>query len=121
MKTLSFNEYISQTEATWKVINDILQEKLNQGINGLEWLVMQVEVNERRRESLSQFTKFAERICKRDINQLFTHAITMDSDNFYKNHELNWWITVDEALTFLRILKERDYYTYLDYINQIYR
>lgn len=117
----TFKEYAKRTEATYKAENEILNDKLGQGINGLEWLVLQIKITERKKESLNQFIEFASRIFKKDIHQLFEDAINMNPDNFYDIHEINWWITINEALTYLKILKERDYYEYVDLLNQFYR
>jgi len=46
-------------EATLQVEMEIAEDKLKQGINGLEWLVMQVVVDDERKESLGRWMKFA--------------------------------------------------------------
>lgn len=117
----NFKEYAEKVEATYKVEHEILYDKLKQGINGLEWLVLQVNLTERKRESLNQFLEFTVRFNKKDIHRLFADAVKMNSDKFYDIHEINWWITISEALTYLKIYKDRDYYGYLDYLNQIFK
>ncbi|KIL79544.1 hypothetical protein [Bacillus badius] len=120
MNVISFRDYMKKTEAALKLENEILMDKLQLGINGLEWLVLQVIVDEDKKKSLDRFIEIVGRAYKKDISDLFADVVVMDPDSFYNKHELNWWITMDEALTYLASAKQRDYYFYIDYLNYIY-
>ncbi|PEJ58167.1 hypothetical protein CN692_07730 [Bacillus sp. AFS002410] len=117
-----FKNYLNRTEATFQAEREITQDKLKQGIDGLEWLVMQILVDDLKKESLDQWLKLAPKISKgtKDTNILMMNAIRLDHDSFYELHELNWWIVFDETMTYLSLLKERNYYDYLDFINEVY-
>ncbi|KIV57600.1 hypothetical protein TS65_09900 [Aneurinibacillus migulanus] len=98
----------------------LLCDKLKLGINGLEWLVLQTNVTDEKKKSLDQYVNLAGSTLKKNITQLFIDAVNMDSDTFYETHELNWWIAIDETITFLSILKQQDYNGYLYFLNKIY-
>ncbi|MFB7142041.1 hypothetical protein ACFCYN_20505 [Gottfriedia sp. NPDC056225] len=117
-----FKNYLNRTEATFKAESGIIQDKLKQGIDGLDWLVMQILVDDVKKESLEQWLKLAPKISKgtKDTNLLMMNAIRLNYDSFYEMHELNWWIVFDETLTYLSLLRERNYYEYLDFINEVY-
>ncbi|PWA12089.1 hypothetical protein DCC39_07515 [Pueribacillus theae] len=118
MKVRSFNQFLKDTEAIFKMENDIIADKLKQGVNGLEWLIMQVVIDDDRKESLSNYVRILE-VTQTNKEQLFIDAAFMDHESFYEKHELNWWIAFDEALTYFSILKKSDYERYFDIMQTI--
>jgi hypothetical protein len=115
-----FNNFLDRTDAVYKAENEIIEDKLKHGINGLEWLIMQVILDEDAKESLAKCLKLLPKVAK-DPLQVFGDAVRSDPDTFYDKHELNWWIMLDEALTYFALLKERDYDTYFDVLQEIYK
>jgi hypothetical protein len=99
--------------------NEIIEEKLSLGINGLEWLVMQVEVDDSRISSLNSFMRICS-IFRKEFLEILKPALILDHETFYKKHELNWWIAVDESLTYLALMKQNHYNEYFQLLNNIY-
>jgi hypothetical protein len=118
-----FNSFLERTEAAYKADNEIIKDKLAKGVMGLEWLVMHVVVDDDRKESLEQWMRLAPSIAKgtQDPLDLFKSAVLLDHEAFYEKHELNWWIAIDEALSYFALLKDRDYNTYFKLLNVIYK
>lgn len=110
---------IGLIEAVTKLENEIIADKLTQGINGLEWLVMSANVGEAECVSLQQYLNVMN-VFKKNIMLLIVDSVNMSPDDFYDKHEINWWITIREALTYLAILKKRNYFSYLELLDQIY-
>jgi len=55
-------------------------------------------------ESLDRFIEFLDREDKR-LYEVFSDALRLDAFIFFKLHEINWYIAVDEAINFLAIIK----------------
>jgi hypothetical protein len=115
-----FKEYMKRNQAAFDAENEIIKEKLLQGIDGLEWLVLNTNVDETKASSFNSFVKCCKALGK-DIEDIFKDALTMDNETFYEKHEINWWIAVDDGLTYLTLLKEKDYDKYFTYLQSIYR
>lgn len=45
--------------------------------------------------------------------------MTMGHEEFYKLHELNWWISVRDSLTYLNLLRQRNYDEYFDFLQNM--
>lgn len=118
-----FNDYLKRTEAAYKLENEIIEEMLAKGINGLEWLIMHVTADDFRKDSLAQWLKLSPMIAKEktDPLTLFKDAARLDDEAFYQKYELNWWIAFDEALTYFALMKERDYDRYFQTLQDIYK
>jgi hypothetical protein len=100
--------------------NQIIDEKLKQGVNGLEWLVLQTQITETKMRMLSNWIEFVSKDGY-DVEAIMKDAITMDVDSFYSKYELNWWIAIDETLSYLSLLRQQDYDRYLNFICDIDR
>ncbi|WP_079479691.1 hypothetical protein [Halobacillus salinus] len=95
------------SEALMRVENQIIKDKLSQGKEGLLWLVDQVNPQDGlKAESLTRYIHFVGIVCRKDFLSVFRDAIQYNSGDFYAMHELNWWITIEEALTYLAIMKQ---------------
>lgn len=117
-----FQDYMNRSEAAYKAEKEIIADKLKAGINGLEWLVMNTIVDEKRSKSLKQWIESAAvRLYGKEPLGLFTDAVKLDPDTFYDRYELNWYNTVDKALTYLSLLRERDYDRYFNFLQTIYK
>lgn len=108
---MSFNDWYKEWEASYTMENQIREEKLKQGINGLEWLVLNTIPTDADFRALANWLEFV-RDWKLNSESIMRDAIVMDSNTFYEKHELNWWITIDETLTYLNLLRQRDYNQY---------
>jgi hypothetical protein len=116
-----FKDYMKENESAFRAENEIIAEKLAQGINGLEWLVMQVVVDYERMDGLNRFIKHCIRVDGKEFISVLKDAIVMHHEEFYEKHELNWWIAVDDSFTFLAFLKEKNYDEYFTLVQSIYQ
>ncbi|MBW3493224.1 hypothetical protein [Bacillus sp. FDAARGOS_1420] len=109
--------------ATFEAEQAIIEDKRKQGINGFEWLVMQVVLDEKRKKSLDDWVRLSPLTSKRKVGPLilFSDAVRLDADAFHKMYELNWWMAFDEALTYFALMKERNYDMYFDALQDIFR
>lgn len=118
----NFQDYMNRSEATYKAEKEIIADKLKAGINGLEWLVLNTFVDERKSDSLKKWTESVMvRLCGKEPLELFIEAIHLDSNTFSDRYKLSWIVTVDEALTYLSLLRERDYDRYFNIMQIIYK
>ncbi|SDC69028.1 hypothetical protein SAMN02799630_01193 [Paenibacillus sp. UNCCL117] len=117
----SFQHWHKTNEATINAGNEILLDKLAQGINGVEWLVAQIVIDEYRIESLERWLFFLKIHKHTDVRKVMQHALLLNEKKFYRRYRCNWWISVDETLTHLRLQKERDYDWYFDFLNETYK
>jgi len=108
--------------ATCEAEQAIIEDKRKQGINGFEWLVMQVVLDEKRKESLNGWLQFSPLTAKKKVDSLtfFSDAVRLNADEFYKIYELNWWMAFDEALTYFALIKERNYDMYFNALQDIF-
>ncbi|WP_025693052.1 hypothetical protein [Paenibacillus zanthoxyli] len=97
----------------------IIEGKLKLGIGGVEWLAIHVNPDELRKKHLSNWFGFLADVERKNSDELMQDALLMDSDSFYSRHALNWWIVVKNALTYLSLLRQRDYNRYSDFIREL--
>ncbi|MFD1126646.1 hypothetical protein ACFQ3J_00460 [Paenibacillus provencensis] len=114
-----FTKWYKANKAAFELENEILRDKLAQGVNGIEWLVLQVVADEDRKSSLEMWLNHIRKYKLGDINKIIVDALIMDGDSFYIKYQINWWVSVDEALTYLSLLKERNYEHYFETIKII--
>ncbi|WP_078434257.1 hypothetical protein [Metabacillus halosaccharovorans] len=112
--------------ATWKVIgaccrleNEMYEDKIKEGVNGLEWLVLQTEPDELMLESLASYQKLVTHVYKFNFNDLIRDTVLLDHRSFFKKYRLSWWATLSEGLTYLALLRQRNYDKYFDFIISI--
>lgn len=106
-------------EACKTLENEMYMDKVKEGVNGVEWLVLQTDPDELMMESLDSFIRLMTGVYKFDIHELFKEAMTMNHSDFYKKNNLNWWSTVSEALTYLSLLRRSNYDMYSDFIKSV--
>lgn len=108
--------------ATLLLEQEIIEEKLKQGINGLEWLVLQVVVDEERAESLISWERLQSLAAKKKVNSLtlFSDAIHLDAESFYEIYELNWWMALREALTYFSLMRTQRYDMYFEVMKNMF-
>lgn len=116
-----YNDWYKEREAAFKLEWQIIKDKLSQGIGGIEWLVLQVVVDESKSHSLNMWLRLVGRHQKENPEAVMQDAFIMDSDTFYRLYEINWWITIDDALTYLSMLRQRDYNRYSDFLRELGR
>lgn len=112
----SFSTWYEQNKAASDMEWEIIKDKLAQGTNGVEWLVLQVLPDKDRLHSLELWIMNVKEFKKKSPDDVMIDALTMDSESFYKKHKINWWISVDDTLTFLSITKEQNYDAYLNFL-----
>lgn len=125
---INLKEYVKKkNETAFRIENEIINEKLSQGINGLDWLVHRVIVDDIKISGLNSLIELCNKLHKKnpeelkeDFEDLVKDAITMDHETFYSKHEINWWIAIEDSLTYLSLLKEKDLCGYLDLLELIY-
>lgn len=77
----------------------------------LDSLVDEVVITEESTRSLADFIKACQR--RGTVpNLLFEQAIMIHEEDYHDMTGINWWIAVDEALTFFSMLKDEDEVTY---------
>ncbi|EOQ18630.1 hypothetical protein [Bacillus cereus] len=113
---------VDAVAATFEAEQAIIEDKRKQGINGFEWLVMQVVLDEKRKKSLDDWVRLSPLASKKRVDPLtlFSDAVQMGPDAFHKTYELNWWMAFDEALTYFALMKERNYNMYFDALQNIF-
>ncbi|WP_242317043.1 hypothetical protein [Bacillus cereus group sp. BfR-BA-01489] len=113
---------VDPISATLLLEQEIIEEKLKQGINGLEWLVLQVVVDEERAESLISWERLQSLAAKKKVNSLtlFSDAIRLDEDSFYEIYELNWWMALREALTYFSLMRMQRYDMYFEVMKNLF-
>ncbi|UYX50066.1 hypothetical protein M3Y14_15885 [Bacillus thuringiensis] len=108
--------------ATLLMEQEIIEEKLKQGINGFEWLILQVVVDEKRVESLATWERLRPLTSKKKVSSLtlFSDVIYLNAETFYNIYELNWWMAFKEALTYFSLMKTQRYDMYSRVIKNIF-
>ena len=97
----------------------IIKDKLSQGVNGIEWLVLNYEPTKHRLDSLSDWFESLEAFGHRNADQVMLDALQMDDEAFYEIYEFNWWMSVSYTLTHLCLLRERSYDKYFVFLQRI--
>ncbi|MEK4512891.1 hypothetical protein [Paenibacillus sp. FSL K6-2524] len=113
-----FEDWIKEREATSVMEKQIIADKLAEGINGIEWLVMQLLVNEKLMVFLNNWLEVVSDRYQ-TVEEIMKDALTMGHEEFYKLHELNWWISVRDSLTYLNLLRQRNYDEYFDFLQNM--
>ncbi|MEK8132933.1 hypothetical protein WMW72_34130 [Paenibacillus filicis] len=117
----TMQDWMKEKEATFKAEHEILVDKLAQGVNGVEWLVAQIVIDKNRLESLDTWLLFLKIHKHNDVRKVMQDALLQNEKKFYRRYRCNWWISVDETLTHLKLQKERDYDWYFDFLNETYK
>src|SRR5690242_2116344 len=106
MRKLGFNEAAFEAECA------IILDKLAQGINGIEWLVMTKVVDEEDQKDLAQWLFYLDMRKKYDVTLVMKDALTMSEDEYYSKYQCNWWISLDAIITKLNLLRKHNYDSY---------
>jgi hypothetical protein len=99
-------------ELEWGIVGD----KLAQGVEGLEWLVLNKVVTQTDLDGLKMWLKRVQVMDKLNVDIVMMDAFMKDSDVFYDTYGINWWISVDDSLTYLSELRDKDYDTYFKFM-----
>lgn len=118
MEGQTFSDWYKEHEAVFAMENQILLDKLRQGVNGIEWLVHQVNVDSYTQDSIDQWLKCLQ-VCGYDPFPVMRDALLMGEDEFYLKYKLNWWIGVGDTLSILRLLREKEYETYFKFLQDL--
>lgn len=114
----NFSTWREKRRAAFEMENQIMQDKLAQGVNGVEWLVMHAKITPTKVKSLGYWLEFVNEVEEIEHESAMIDALIMNADTFYEKYELNWWMSVDEAITYLSILKLRDYDQYFKFLQK---
>lgn len=91
---------------------DIIKEKLTQGVNGIEWLVLSTVT----KESVNKFTEdWIEPFIENGVDtlhQVIIDTFLLSSNDFYEKYANNLLISLRHSIDYLQRLKENDYDTY---------
>lgn len=115
----SFSTYYKRNKAAFDLEDEIIRDKISRGIDGIEWLVLQVVLDNTRKESLQLWVMVIEQFKRIPVENVVIDAFTMKPGKFYRKYHVNWWISIDDSLTYLNLLRERDYDRYLYLLQQI--
>lgn len=94
----------------------IIKDKLSQGVNGVEWLVLNCRPKERHIKMLPEWIEMLHMYGHHDTDQVMRDSLRMDSDSFYAQYEFNWWMAVSHTLAHLYLLRERSYDRYFEFL-----
>ncbi|AUS03724.1 hypothetical protein [Paenibacillus larvae] len=114
----NFSTWHEERRAAIEMENQIMQDKLAQGVNGVEWLVMHAKITPTKMKSLGYWLEFVNEVEELDHESVMIDVLMMNPDTFYEKYELNWWIGIDEVITYLSILKLRDYDHYFRFLQK---
>lgn len=80
---------------------------------------MQIDLNLRRLESLNRWVEYLKMFNFTNIDQVMKDALLMNDKKFYRKYKFNWWISVDDTLTYLAVMKDRNYDWYFKFIKEL--
>ncbi|GIP55908.1 hypothetical protein [Paenibacillus vini] len=113
--------YDTAQMTVFKMQWEIIADKLKQGVNGIEWLVLNTTTKKSRTETLADWIEQLAAYGHTNLDTVMKDALTMDSEKFYSVYGFNWWMSVSYTLTYLVLLRQRDYDRYFDFLNSIQR
>ena len=95
----------------------IIKEKISQGLNGIEWLVMSIKTEQ---YTIDNHRIWFKRIGFKgmDAYQAVIDNFLLNPDDFHDKYELNWWISFKHSIYQLQLLKEHDYNEYFNLLQQ---
>lgn len=114
-----YNEWKKDKEALFRLEDEIIKDKLADGIDGLEWLVLNTLLTIDREESFHDFAAYVNSKFF-SIEKVIKDAVRLNPDTFHAKYKINWYIAIDEALTFLASVREKDYDVYFVFLDEIY-
>lgn len=115
----TYQDWYQKLMPAFELEQAIVSEKLAAGINGVEWLVLQTLPTKEKKTSMEQWCGFLNMYKHFDINAVMKDVLTMNHDDFYSKYRFNWWISLDETLTCLSLMRSADYNSYSDFIQSI--
>ena len=116
---INFENWKKVCQATYDAEWQIIGDKLGQGIGGIEWMVLQTLVRETDITSLNVWLLNVEKFKHKDAETVMIDALVMQPDLFYQKYQLNWWISIRDTLTYLNMLRQRNYDRYSDFIRKL--
>ncbi|WP_025681149.1 hypothetical protein [Paenibacillus massiliensis] len=116
---VSFEEWRQKNSAAYDLENQIIADKLALGTNGVEWLVLQKHVNEHDIKSMDVWLMNVQKFKKKELETVILDGFCTTPDDFYEKYQINWWISVDESLNYLSLLRQRRYDQYFDLITKL--
>lgn len=112
----TFVDWYKETEAMRKMEWQIIEDKLKQGVNGIEWLVLNIQPKESRQSRLGDWFETLQAFGCYDTDSVMRDALVMGADSFYEKHKINWWIAVSNTLTYLHAMKQHSYDRYFAFL-----
>jgi len=100
---------------------EIIKDKLSQGVNGVEWLVLNNVPKKHRIETLPDWFESLQAFGHHDVDRVMLDSLRMDAELFYETYEFNWWMSVSYTLTHLYLLRERSYDKYFEFLRRVDR
>ncbi|WP_010278899.1 hypothetical protein [Paenibacillus senegalensis] len=100
----------------------IIKDKLAQGVNGVEWLVLNDNPRDHVKKALGDWFGILKAYGITEMNdaeRVMQDALIMDSETYYKTHEFNWWVAVRYTLTYLHLLKKYNYDRYFNFMQSL--
>ncbi|WP_029518024.1 hypothetical protein [Paenibacillus polymyxa] len=106
-------------EAAFVLEWDIIKDKLNQGLNGVEWLVLNYESNQATQSGLDGWIKGLGVYGHKNFDEVMLFTLTSDADSFYEMYGFNWWMSVNYTLEYLHTLRIEDYDSYFTLLQKL--
>ena len=98
----------------------IIEDKLRLGVNGLEWLVLTNQFNQERFVNRLESLEIRAQIAKADILEIMKYVVNHSVDEFYLKYQLNYWTIAETTIDFMTQLKNRNYNDYLYKLEYFY-
>lgn len=99
---------------------EIIKGKLAQGVNGVEWIVLNLQRS--RSEEIDYMNWLNGKMRNGriyNLTQMMLDVLTTDSDGFYEAYGWNWQIILYNTLLYLRMLKDEKYDLYFDFMKRL--
>ncbi|WP_440118515.1 hypothetical protein [Paenibacillus sp. QZ-Y1] len=107
------------TESLFGLEWSMIQDKLEQGANGVEWLVLNHISDSNVVRGLDGWIEGLQLYGHNDFHQVVLDTLSYDSEAFYEKYEFNWWLSVRYSFEYLSQLCARNYDTYFSIIQKL--
>lgn len=105
-----------------KLNQDIIDEKLSEGINGVEWLLLHTRTDEETKEYQQIWhEKIKNSKGGASVERLMIDNLLLSPREFYMKYEINWWASLEHTIYELQMMRENDYDSYFEWMRRYER
>lgn len=113
-----FQKYIEESQATLELEDQIIIDKLKHGLNGIEWIVLNTELDNSRIRLLKHWLILIDRKGF-DLHQVVVDVFLMSDEVFFSKYRINKSISMDESISYLVLEREAEYSLYFELMRRI--